>query len=151
MRPSLRAFLFYSPAVFRIPIFFYFSRIFGTPNDLTMKIKTSASIQILLLTIPFFLAAQSPNGYTGINTTVRPEAKASAMNTLPQIDGEVLSDPAWQAIQPLGGLWQIQPNAGQPADPNRLYHPAFPAFCSLLRCPARQPGCRRRPEGCPAG
>lgn len=142
MRPSLRAFLFYSPAVFRIPIFFYFSRIFGTPNDLTMKIKTSASIQILLLTIPFFLAAQSPNGYTGINTTVRPEAKASAMNTLPQIDGEVLSDPAWQAIQPLGGLWQIQPNAGQPASEKTEIRIAYTTQHFLLSvvCYDAQPG-----------
>ncbi len=45
----------------------------------------------------------------------RPVSRAIAISTAPEIDGEVLNDPIWQAIKPFGNLVQSQPNFGHPA------------------------------------
>ena len=45
----------------------------------------------------------------------RPTAQAIALTEIPDIDGEVMEDPVWQAITPLGDLIQTQPSFGQPA------------------------------------
>ncbi len=45
----------------------------------------------------------------------RPVARAVRLATPPAIDGEVLHDPAWQRVPPLGPLTQSQPYAGRPA------------------------------------
>lgn len=50
-----------------------------------------------------------------INTSERPQARATALETGPFIDGNVLEDPVWQQLQPIGDLTQTTPNLGQPA------------------------------------
>ena len=47
--------------------------------------------------------------------TERPVMQAYALETAPQLDGEVLADPAWQGLIPAAGFWQVQPDEGQPA------------------------------------
>ena len=47
--------------------------------------------------------------------TERPVMKASTLLTAPELDGEVLDDPAWQGVSPASGFWQVQPNEGQAA------------------------------------
>ena len=45
----------------------------------------------------------------------RPVAKAVALESAPIIDGNVMGDEVWKAIEPFGGLTQTQPNFGRPA------------------------------------
>lgn len=47
--------------------------------------------------------------------TTPPLATASATTKPPMLDGEVLSDAAWQIAQPITGFWQNTPDEGQPA------------------------------------
>ena len=41
--------------------------------------------------------------------------QASTLHTAPQIDGNVLDDPAWGGVIPASGFWQVQPVEGQAA------------------------------------
>lgn len=41
--------------------------------------------------------------------------RAFALPESPQVDGNVLGDPAWQGVIPATGFYQVQPNEGQPA------------------------------------
>lgn len=50
-----------------------------------------------------------------INTSERPTANAVAIETVPTLDGEVLNDPVWAAIEPFGDMIQAQPNFGRTA------------------------------------
>ncbi len=50
-----------------------------------------------------------------LNPNTRPVAWAVAFDSPPQIDGNVLGDEIWGAIEPFGGLTQTQPNFGRPA------------------------------------
>ncbi len=45
----------------------------------------------------------------------RPVAQAIAISTEPIIDGEVLNDPVWAALESFGDFTQLQPNFGYPA------------------------------------
>ncbi|WP_197493038.1 DUF5916 domain-containing protein [Woeseia oceani] len=45
----------------------------------------------------------------------RPNSQAYPLATVPQLDGDVLNDPAWSNVVPTGDFWQIQPAEGQPA------------------------------------
>ncbi|PHN04765.1 DUF5916 domain-containing protein [Flavilitoribacter nigricans] len=45
----------------------------------------------------------------------RPSTEATTIEQVPVIDGNVRTDPVWQAVTPITELWQTQPNAGQPA------------------------------------
>jgi len=45
----------------------------------------------------------------------RPTANAVAIESAPNVDGEVLNDAIWQAIEPFDGMTQAQPNFGRPA------------------------------------
>ncbi|WP_273566306.1 carbohydrate binding family 9 domain-containing protein [Maribacter halichondriae] len=45
----------------------------------------------------------------------RPTANTVALESTPVVDGEVLNDAVWQAIEPFGNLVQAQPNFGRPA------------------------------------
>ncbi len=55
----------------------------------------------------------------------RPVATATSLNERPEIDGEVLNDPIWQAITPFGDLVQTQPNFGRPASEKTEIRIAF--------------------------
>jgi len=45
----------------------------------------------------------------------RPEMQASKLSVAPVLDGEVLTDSAWQGVFPATGFWQVQPDEGQAA------------------------------------
>ena len=47
--------------------------------------------------------------------SVRPVMQASALDTPPLVDGEVLDDPAWNGVDAASGFRQIRPDAGEPA------------------------------------
>lgn len=64
----------------------------------------------LLLSIPLLAISQNASG-----ALERPSTGAVLIENIPTIDGNVLQDPAWQAVAPITDLWQSQPNAGQPA------------------------------------
>jgi hypothetical protein len=42
-------------------------------------------------------------------------ARAYRIEREPLLDGNVLSDPAWQNVEPVTGFWQTTPNEGEPA------------------------------------
>lgn len=60
---------------------------------------------ILLFTASVILA-EGPS-------TPRPVMQASSLDSTPQLDGEVLADPAWKDVIPATGFWQVQPNEGE--------------------------------------
>jgi len=45
----------------------------------------------------------------------RPVMQAFELQTAPDVDGEVLDDPAWQGVVPATGFWQVQPDEGTAA------------------------------------
>ncbi len=49
------------------------------------------------------------------SSATRPSMKPTFLSIDPDIDGDVLNDPVWQAVTPFGDLKQSKPNAGQPA------------------------------------
>ena len=61
---------------------------------------------ILLACIPMSAAAQD---------TPRPSIPATKLNAPPALDGEILGDPAWQAIPPETSFTQNTPDEGMPA------------------------------------
>ena len=44
-----------------------------------------------------------------------PNGTASLTSEPPEIDGDVLNDPAWEAAEELTGFWQTNPDEGEPA------------------------------------
>ncbi len=67
--------------------------------------------------------AGQTGGYTANNSAADSDpiavpairAVKSNSDTLPVLDGDVLGDPSWSAIEPATGFIQITPNEGQPA------------------------------------
>jgi hypothetical protein len=47
--------------------------------------------------------------------TPRPVMQAVELNSSPELDGEVLDDPAWNGAIAATGFWQVQPNEGEAA------------------------------------
>ncbi|MGD9265263.1 MAG: DUF5916 domain-containing protein [Lysobacterales bacterium] len=45
----------------------------------------------------------------------RPQMQAFELQSTPDLDGEVLGDPAWQGVMPATGFWQVQPDEGRPS------------------------------------
>lgn len=92
-----------------------------------------------LICLPFFAPAQSM--LTPASANLRPEAEAFALQSEPVVDGEVIGDAAWQAVQPFGDLVQSRPNAGQPASENteiRIGYTASTFYLSVV-CHDAQP------------
>jgi hypothetical protein len=50
-----------------------------------------------------------------VDYSVRPRATAMKASAEPALDGNVLSDPAWQSVQSIGDMLQSQPFEGAPA------------------------------------
>lgn len=73
----------------------------------------SATFFTALIIFSFFSMAQDQTSTAGLKP--RPMAAAIALENSPSIDGEVLDDAIWQAIDPLSDLSQAQPNFGQSA------------------------------------
>lgn len=65
----------------------------------------------------------------GLDTLQPPTIMAVRAGELPVLDGDVLNDPAWAAIQPVTDFWQIAPDEGKPAsevtEVRVLYTPAM--------------------------
>jgi hypothetical protein len=59
-------------------------------------------------------AANTSHAQTS-SQTPRPVMAASELSSAPLLDGIVLGDSAWNAVQPASGFWQIQPDDGRPA------------------------------------
>lgn len=74
------------------------------------SLKLEVFIGVFIASLSAF--AQNPSAS---DNTDRPVANAVALETAPAIDGEVLNDAIWQAIEPFGDLTQVQPNFGRPA------------------------------------
>ena len=73
--------------------------------------------------------------------TVRPTASAMTIGEAPVLDGEVLDDPVWQAIEPASGLTQTRPYAGEPGTERTEVRFAFTEdilFVSVV-CHDREP------------
>lgn len=77
-----------------------------------MRFTLRSVLFICLFTLPLLAFAQYPIVKTG---SERPTAKAVSLESVPVVDGEVLNDEIWQAIEPFGDLTQAQPNFGQAA------------------------------------
>ena len=73
----------------------------------------------LLITVtiffPLFGYAQQVANVTMPDVKDRPSADIKSIEAPPTLDGEVINDPVWQMIMPIGDLIQTQPNSGQPA------------------------------------
>lgn len=74
----------------------------------------SIFLYLTIISISSFRGYAQGNGGTNY-TTERPTTQAFPIEQIPVIDGNVSTDPVWQAITPITELWQTQPNAGQPA------------------------------------
>ena len=74
--------------------------------------KYALLASFLFSSIPILIAQDS---LAVVNTGDRPVAKAMALENAPEIDGNVLDDEVWKAIEPFGNLTQAQPNFGRPA------------------------------------
>ena len=61
---------------------------------------------VVFLTCTFIASAQD---------APRPDVQAVRLSTLPVLDGEVISDPAWQVLKPLTDFTQWVPTNGAPA------------------------------------
>ena len=70
---------------------------------------------VVTICLPSFGFAQQEVNVTMPNTKERPSAPVIKLETGPILDGEVIKDPIWQSIIPLGVLTQTQPNSGQSA------------------------------------
>jgi len=71
----------------------------------------SVVLSLLFIGYSLFLQAQDPVNTADLKP--RPTAVAVALESGPAIDGDVLGDEIWKAMDPLGDLSQAQPNFGQ--------------------------------------
>jgi len=54
-------------------------------------------------------------GQSATNLGERPITTATKIDEEPILDGDVINDPLWQAIEPITNMVQVQPDNGQPA------------------------------------
>jgi hypothetical protein len=69
----------------------------------------------ILVLLPFLFsppAGAQPHDATGL---ARPSVAAARLEAPPVIDGDVLDDPVWAAIEPVTDFWQTTPDTGAPA------------------------------------
>ena len=95
-----------------------------------------------IICLPAISLAQQSGNITMPDTDERPSAVITSLETSPTIDGEVINDPLWQGITPLGELTQTQPNSGQPASENteiRITYDATTFYLSVV-CFDSKPG-----------
>ena len=76
----------------------------------------SVGLLLAFVTSTAVAQTQPPASATGANG--RPAAKAMRVTEGPTLDGDVLNDPVWQQVAPIGGFVQFQPNEGQPVSEN---------------------------------
>ncbi len=96
---------------------------------------------VIVVFLPTLSSAQEKANITMPNTNERPSAAITEAEIEPVLDGEVINDPVWQSITPLGVLTQTQPNSGQLASENteiRITYNATTFFLSVV-CYDKQP------------
>lgn len=96
---------------------------------------------LIVVFLPVLSSAQEKVNITMPNTDERPSAAIAEAEIEPTLDGEVINDPVWQSITPLGILTQTQPNSGQPASEKteiRITYNATTFFLSVV-CYDKQP------------
>ena len=59
--------------------------------------------------------AAAPLLADSVPPTSPPSLQAARLAAPPTLDGDVLDDPAWSAVEPASGFWQTTPDEGQPA------------------------------------
>ena len=79
-------------------------------NTLTFQSKILACAVTACVLTPAAVAAQPAAPPSG-----RPSLTAVRVQDAPVVDGEVLTDPAWQTAVPVSRFQQEQPDEGQPA------------------------------------
>lgn len=80
------------------------------------RLARTAGLGVFLLADPAAAQMQlNPSQGGGGAPGTPPTATASKVPEAPAIDGEVLTDAAWQGAAPITGFWQEQPDQGQPA------------------------------------
>lgn len=98
-----------------------------------------------LLIFPLLLCIKPIYGQSngGNYARERPSTSATAIEEVPVIDGNVLTDPIWQSITPITELWQSQPYAGQPASERteiRIAYDAATFYVSVVAYDANPKG-----------
>jgi len=79
-----------------------------------------------IVALPSTLLAQtSGNG-------AAPVSSAARIASTPNIDGNVLDDPAWEGIVPITDFWQTQPNSGAPASQKTAVYVAYSDTALLI-------------------
>ena len=86
-------------------------RLFVSISPSVCVLRAVCLASVVLAGLP--AAAQQPLGSPA--TRPRPVGAAAAAAEAPTLDGDVLNDPAWQAVAPLTGFWQEQPIEGAPS------------------------------------
>ena len=71
----------------------------------------STSIAFVLAAICVF----QPQAEAQQPPDVPPTMRASRLAVAPELNGNVLGDPAWEGVEPARGFWQIQPNDRNPS------------------------------------
>ncbi len=61
------------------------------------------------------LAVGAHESDPAVPPTTAPVAQAFALSKLPNLDGDVLNDSAWQGARPANGFWQVRPDEGKAA------------------------------------
>ncbi len=61
-----------------------------------------------------------------------PVSSAARIASTPNIDGNVLDDPAWEGIVPITDFWQTQPNSGAPASQKTAVYVAYSDTALLI-------------------
>ena len=99
----------------------------------------SFRLKELLITVtiffPLFGYAQQVANVTMPDVKERPSADINSIEAPPTLDGEVINDPVWQMIMPIGDLIQTQPNSGQPASEKteiRITYDASTFYLSVI-------------------
>jgi hypothetical protein len=78
-------------------------------------------------------SAQTPGGGARVDgsaaavATEKPVARAARAVEPPLVDGDVLNDSVWAAVEGLEGFWQITPDEGQPASERTVVKIAYTA------------------------
>ncbi len=102
-----------------------------------MKRLLPAAVAALVLLCAAASGAQTPD-----TRSPRPSATAVAVEAAPALDGDVLDDPVWQAIEPVSGTTQTRPFAGEPGTERTDVRFAFTEdtlFIGVV-CHDREPG-----------
>ena len=90
---------------------------------LVSRLMPLAGVAVIAsLLVPSTTAAQSG---AAMAPSHKPVANAVRVDEAPRIDGDVINDPAWAAIPPIEGFWQITPNEGQASTERTVVRVAY--------------------------